>query len=479
MSGSRGGDVQRNMNSALIDFYRCPGQFVPVQLAGPLSEDSGYFRFGPNAVCYGRSSAGTRRQRPEDVAYDALVDTVGDRTPLRIPFDITEIIDNLRLERYAPSNRVTPKVQIRRRLKDVYYLLRPLIPDQIRTIVQRADLKGWESLQFPRWPVDTTVENLCEQLLAIVLGRSGIEEIPFVWFWPEGAQACIAMTHDVETRKGMDFCSELMNIDKSFGMPASFQIVPEGRYPQSEAFAAGIRERGFEVNIQDLNHDGNLFRDRAEFLRRAEQINRYGRLFAATGFRAAILYRNLEWLEALQFSFDMSVPNVAHLDPQKGGCCTVFPYFIGGMVEIPVTTTQDYMLFRLLRDYSLDLWKQQSEIILKKNGLISFIVHPDYIIEKQARGLYVGLLEYLRDFGSRHKAWFALPGEIDRWWRARQHMRIVNAGGIWRIEGDGAERAVLALARLKNGKIQYELTAGCNQLDSPGSPAPTMSKRPR
>ena len=115
----------------------------------------------------------------------------------------------------------------------------------------------------------------------------------------------------------------------------------------------------FEINVQDLNHDGNLFRNRPEFSRRAQRINKYASSYGVSGFRAAVLYRNLDWYDALHFSFDMSVPNVAHLDPQKGGCCTVMPYFFAETLEIPVTTTQDYMLFHLLNDYSLDLWKEQ------------------------------------------------------------------------------------------------------------------------
>jgi hypothetical protein len=40
----------------------------------------------------------------------------------------------------------------------------------------------------------------------------------------------------------------------------------------------------------------------------------------------------------------MSVPNVGHLEVQRGGC-TVMPYFIGRIVELPVTTSQDYSVF--------------------------------------------------------------------------------------------------------------------------------------
>jgi hypothetical protein len=72
---------------------------------------------------------------------------------------------------------------------------------------------------------------------------------------------------------------------------------------------------------------------------------------------------------------------VAHLEPQKGGCCTVFPYFIGDVLELPVTTTQDYTLWHILGERSTDLWKAQMDVILQKNGLANFIVHPDYILE--------------------------------------------------------------------------------------------------
>jgi hypothetical protein len=82
------------------------------------------------------------------------------------------------------------------------------------------------------------------------------------------------MPHDVETERGRDFCSALLNINESFGIKASFQVVPEGRYQISEGFIQSIRNRGFEVNIQDLNHDGNLFRDPEEFSRRARKINK-------------------------------------------------------------------------------------------------------------------------------------------------------------------------------------------------------------
>ena len=446
----------RAANRALLAFYLCPEQFIDIELAGRLSNDVGYFRFGPGTICYGNSSSGYRTSRPDAALYDALADVRSHSTQVDFPFNLTEVIDNLRLERYTQDGGDVVS-RWERPLKSIYYLLRPLMNVQVRKRIQRARLAGWRNLSFPRWPVDTTVEDLCEKSLLLSMKAKGVDKIPFIWFWPDGARSCVAMTHDVETERGRDFCAELMNIDESFGIKASFQIVPEGRYEISEALMQAIRDRGFEINVQDLNHDGNLIRDADEFRRRAIKINKYAKSHGISGFRAAVLYRNLDWYNALHFSFDMSVPNVAHLDPQRGGCCTVTPYFFGDTLEIPVTTTQDYMLFHLLNDYSLELWKAQTDLIVAKNGLLSFIVHPDYVIEEKARAVYKGLLAFLRELGQKQKLWFTLPGEINRWWRARSQMRIVGTGGNWRIEGEGAERANLAFAQRVGDRLEYVL----------------------
>jgi hypothetical protein len=447
------------MNTALIDHYRCPDGFADVKLKGELSDDAGYFRFGQDTICYGRSASGFRASRADGVLYDALRDVTTNGSNALLPFDATDVIDNLRLERYANRYNHGALNRWNRALRDAYYFLRPLMHVNVRKHVQRARLNGWRTLLFPRWPVDTTVEGLCEQLLLLSMKAKGVDKVPFVWFWPDGAQSCVAMTHDIETERGKAFCDELMSMDDSCGIKASFQVVPEGRYKVSAAFVKGIRDRGFEVNIQDLNHDGNLFRDREEFLRRAQKINGYGRAYGAKGFRAAVLYRNLDWYDALEFSYDMSVPNVARLDPQRGGCCTVTPYFVGDILEIPLTTTQDYVLFHLLNDYSLDLWKAQTELIVEKNGLVSFIVHPDYVIEKKAQAIYRDLLRFLRQLGEKKRIWFAVAGEIDQWWRARSRMGLVEHNGTWRIEGPGAERAKLAFAKVVSERLEYEVEA--------------------
>jgi hypothetical protein len=442
----------------VCDRYRCPERFAEFRPKEELSSKLGYFEFGPGTICYGRSTSGSEKAHPGLSPSDPLARPGIDRSQLVLPFDPNEVIDNLLLERYPASYSGT----FENLLKRIYYWFRPVTTLWMRKYIQRFHAGNWEQSRFPKWPVDTTVESICENLLLLSLRASGVERIPFIWFWPDGAQGCVLMTHDVEAEEGRDFCEQLMEIDDSFGIKASFQIVPEDRYSVTAEFIRRIRDRGFEVCVQDLNHDGRLFDRREEFLRRVALINDYCREYGANGYRSAVLYRKPEWYKNFAFSFDMSFPNVAHLDPQRGGCCTVMPYFIGDVLELPLTTIQDYTLFHVLKDHSIDLWKKQIEMILAKNGLVTFIVHPDYIVESEPQSVYKQLLALLSELRGRESLWFALPSEIDHWWRARSHMSIVERDGSWVIMGEGAERAVLAFAREVDGKLVYEVPAWSN-----------------
>lgn len=444
------------LNRALLERYRCAEDLAHFSLSGELSSDVGYFKFGPDTVCYGQSTAGSRSQDVVPGLYDTGKHaSVCDSHP-SLPFDPNSVIDNLRLERYTLDHNLNGTQPFTRKaLRLAYYSLRPLFSVPVRRQIQRFYLRGWNNRPFPRWPVDTTVESILEDCLAMGMQAKGLREIPFIWFWPNGTPGCALMTHDVETTLGRDFCSALMDINDEYGIKASFQVVPEKRYEVPESYLSSLRKRGFEIAVQDLNHDGHLYSKRDEFLRRAELIRHYRKQFGATGFRAAILYRNPNWLPELDFSYDMSVPNVAHLDPQSGGCCTLFPYFIGNTLEIPVTATQDYSLFHIIGEYTLDLWKKQASLIFGKHGLMNFIVHPDYIVDEKPQQTYRELLAYLSELRAQQNIWIPLPHEVDEWWRTRSQMRLTDEGGTLRIAGAGCERARIAYARLENGSLTY------------------------
>ena len=264
------------------------------------------------------------------------------------------------------------------------------------------------------------------------------------------------MTHDVETAAGLDFADELMNINDRHGVKSSFQLIPAARYTVTESVVQKIRNRGFDVNVHDLKHDGHLFDRADQFQCDAEQINAHGVRFGSRGFRSGALYRNQDWYGALRFRYDMSVPNCAHLDPQRGGCCTVMPYFVGDVLELPVTATQDYSLFHVLKTYDQGLWRDQIARIGAVHGLINFIVHPDYLDHPEAVQSYESLLDHLSDQRANHGLWLARPDEVDQWWRSRHAMRLEETAEGWKIQGEGAERARIAFASLEKDRLVWK-----------------------
>jgi hypothetical protein len=441
---------------SVIDYFRCPPGFAAFSVPEDgLSPVNGYFAFN-GLTCYGRprgTVAGDAAEALPEVSQYVRCEPGS----VRLPFDLSEVVANLRHEQYArrvgaiESFTKSPIVQAS------YYLIRPLLPVSVRKYFQRVSLSDWHSIPFPTWPVDLTVDHLMAHVMSLTLRSQRIDRIPFVWFWPDGAPSCGIMTHDVEHAAGRDFCERLMDLDDSRDVKASFQIVPRGRYRGSQALAEDVRRRGFEANVHDLNHDSHLFRDKQRFLRRVVRINAYGHWFQTRGFRSAAMYRRQEWFDRLEFGYDMSVPNVAHLEPQRGGCCTVMPYFIGNILELPLTTIQDYSLFHIVGDYSIDIWKRQVELLVANHGLISFLTHPDYLIDRRAQAVYTNLLDYLSALRSQGLIWLTLPGEVDKWWRNRSQMTLVRDRNAWRIEGPDSRRARVAFATLRGDRVVYEV----------------------
>jgi hypothetical protein len=446
------------MEHFLNDYFRLPSNLPICFMHEELTGSRGFFRFGLEEICYGRCGSVPTAKTAASRLHDVLAQAHLEAGCVRLPFDPAEVIDNLRKELYIRSSasgrnglRGSPLV------RKLYYGIRNLLPDLARHQVQRLYLSDWRELRFPKWPVDFTVDTLHERLLRLSMQAAGAERVPFIWFWPDSAPSCVIMTHDIETALGVNFTSSLMDMDDAHGIKASFQAVPVGRYEISDEFIDNLNARGFELNVHDLKHDGSLFRDHTQFLLQAVKVNEYVRKFHAVGFRSGAMYRNQDWVGALDVSYDMSVPNVAHLEPQRGGCCTVMPYRIGKILELPLTMTQDYSLFHMLGDYSIDLWKTECEQILRRNGLISFIVHPDYVVEPRAQKIYLDLLNYLSRLIADKKLWTALPRDVNRWWRNRSQMELVRKGDRWQIEGPDKERARIAYAIREGDHLIYRL----------------------
>jgi hypothetical protein len=463
------------MRSALAEFYRCPEELVQTDIVDHISTDSRYFYFGDDTLCYGQIAG-----LPDDCIQvggfpDLSRYVSAHESRVCLPFDPASIVENLRRERYVANTSPDARgVLLGPVIRDIYYLVRPFMGIGFRKHLQRFALRHWSELRFPEWPVDSTVERFMERLLVLCMKAQDVKEIPFIWFWPNGASSCAIVTHDVETQAGLNFIPHLMDIDESMSIPASFQIIPQDRYPKSRAMLGMIRGRGFEVNVHDLSHDGELFRSKENLLRGAALVNHYLREFGAGGFRAARMHRNADMFDAFEMAYDMSIPNVAHLEPQRGGCCTVFPYFIGQVLELPLTTIQDYSLFHILNEYSAELWKKQIALIRARHGLISILVHPDYIYN-DAAGLstYNELLNHLIDMRDSDDLWIAPPAQVNSWWRERSQMKLVADDGQWRVTGAGSERASVAYVSVEDGRVVHRIqrkpSGSCAVPDSPCS----------
>jgi len=447
------------MNNPIQEFFRCPTSYGNIVLKGAPGGQPGFFRFGDGLTCFGRLSSASTSSSSRSGLRDVSDQLAIHDGQISLPFDLAEITSSLRMETYTGQmNDQETLLGTNPLVRKLYYWTRPILPVSIRSSLQRIRLLGGLNNPFPGWPVDRSVDQLLEKMMTAAIQANGGRPIPFIWFWPEGKQAAFILTHDVEGAAGKAFCSSLMDIDDEFGFKASFQIVPEERYSVEPEYLRQIRERNFEICVHDLNHDGHLYREYTEFKRRAELINKYCRKFGAEGFRSGVLYRNLRWYGEYEFAFDMSVPNIGHLDPQGGGCCTVLPYFIGDILEIPVTLTQDYSLFHILHQFSIDLWKQQIRTIVDGHGVVSVIVHPDYVIASEQRQVFRDLLAHVREQCAVRNIWATVPSQVNSWWRKRNEMKLVFASDAWRITGDGSESARIAYACLAGDSLEYTFT---------------------
>jgi hypothetical protein len=97
------------------------------------------------------------------------------------------------------------------------------------------------------------------------------------------------------------------------------------------------------------------------------------------------------------------------------------------------------------------------DLILEQNGLISFIVHPDYLLTARAQAAYRSLLVELDRLRAERNLWIALPRDVNRWWRQRSQMKLVFKRGQFVIEGEGSQRARIAFAKVEGDDIIYSL----------------------
>jgi len=369
-----------------------------------------------------------------------------------VPFSVTEAVHAFQCELYRP-----PEHASRRAALAVYYAVKRVLPRAVlmsmRSAVARRQAR---SLSFPRWPVETSTDDLHRRVLTLLLRVANTDKLPFVWLWPHGKQAAVTLTHDVEGADGCAMIERFIDAEAEFAASSSFNLVP-AKYEIPESLRETIEASGCEVGVHGWDHEGSLVSDRGVFLDRAVQINEVAREWGAAGFRSPSTYRNAEWFEDLHFAYDSSFPDTDPYEPQAGGCLSVFPFMWGNKVELPITMPQDHTLFRLLGESDAAVWRAKAEALMSRHGLICMLTHPDtapgYTGCEPAHSSYRSMLGA---FAADDTLWRALPREVARWWRYRARTEVDSAREEG-LRGPGAADGRLAFARLSAGQLALEI----------------------
>lgn len=226
--------------------------------------------------------------------------------------------------------------------------------------------------------------------------------------YPEKKQCAIVLTHDVETQKGYDYIPVVLDMEIKYGFKSSWNIVPY-KYKIHEDIIKLIKDNGHEIGIHGYNHDGKLYFNKEIFDFRVKYINEAIEKYGAVGFRSPMVHRNLEWLQQLNLKYEASCFDYDPFQPFPGGTGCIWPFKAGKFIELPYTLPQDHVLFYVLKQKNIDIWKNKVKWIVQNHGMILSLTHPDYLIEKSHLKCYEELLTFFNEIPN---SWHCLPKEI-------------------------------------------------------------------
>jgi hypothetical protein len=315
-------------------------------------------------------------------------------------------------------------------LTRLYYRCKRFVPWRIRLVLRQVHARRILNNCGDVWPIQESA------------GRK-----PSGWpGWPDGKKFAFVLTHDVEGQRGLDRVTQLAELEMQLGFRSSFNLIPEGEYTVPSALRTWLTDRGFEVGVHDLYHDGRLYSSWKSFRRKARVINNYLEEWNAVGFRSAFMLRNLDWIHELNIRYDASTFDTDPFEPQPNGVGTIYPFYVEetngreGYVELPYTLPQDSTLFLLLKGRDVRrIWQEKLDWIAEYGGMALVNVHPDYV-----------------DFGGKSHAWSSYPAalyvEFLTWLKQKYageywHPRPAEIAKFIRSAAVGATRTKMSLRR--------------------------------
>ena len=271
------------------------------------------------------------------------------------------------------------------------------------------------------------VECLRTIFLASLVLSSG--PIPRISFWKRGTSYALAVTHDVETKEGLESGTpRLINIERNLGIRSTWNV-PSARYPLPPGSLDLLTENG-EVSAHDTSHDGRLiFLGSEAMVRRLRECKKGLEKLTGQeihGFRSPLLQHSADLASATAkagYTYDSSCPSWELLSPtslRPHGVGTVFPFEIADTLEIPVSLPQDHQLIRvagLEPSAAVDTWARLSKWIRGLGGSCILLVHPDYELATEENvHEYQRLLE---NFASDPQCNIMTLDEMADWWKHR------------------------------------------------------------
>jgi hypothetical protein len=291
----------------------------------------------------------------------------------------------------------------------LFYYFKPFMPRRTQLFLRRLIAGNKRKKYASIWPIDP-------QAATPPKGWKG---------WPDEKQFALVIMHDVDTQIGHDKCYQLMDLEESLGIRSTFNVVPE-RYKVSGQLLKDIKSRGFGLGVHGLTHDGKLFLNYDHFLKQAAKINGYMKSWDSYIFSSPSMHHRLEWMHHLDMESSTSTFDTDPFEPQSDAIGTIFPFIVQndpkreGFVEMPYTLPQDFTLYIILREKTIDIMKKKLDWIVKNKGMALFNTHPDYMdfgTSKRMRyqeypvSLYKEFLMHVQS-AYAGKYWMALPHEV-------------------------------------------------------------------
>jgi peptidoglycan/xylan/chitin deacetylase (PgdA/CDA1 family) len=238
--------------------------------------------------------------------------------------------------------------------------------------------------------------------------------------WNGKRYAC-TMTHDIDTRNGLQKAKGVKKLEEKYDVPSAWYI-PSKHFRLNHEIVEDLANYG-EIGAHGTRHDGKLVQlpeqKLVKRLREAKQALENIINCSVDGFRAPLLQHSpgiLHGLKEAGYSYDTSIPTWEPLHPRTmrpHGLGTTYPMFFNGVTEIPISVVQDHQLLYVLGLKPKEViaeWLSMMAVIKELRGCCVLLLHPEYKLFD--RNNFVIYEELLNTITSDRNVWLTTPKQL-------------------------------------------------------------------